>query len=181
MYLCKLVQVIYVRLLSWRLYSFFIGKNKKNLKKTLNFYVHAWNAKHPNGISVIHVIEDVMILFVFEKKNFFNCRIYMWIQSYFPSQKHSIYGGTARQNHWGGTGESGWRSKGLIRKAETLQVLRNCIRLWTTCPRIKQVIQAGLHSPLARCMKNKQKLFDNWKFPFLEKMIPHGTCTLTIW
>lgn len=117
----------------------------------------------------------------FWKKKFFNCRIYMWIQSYFPSQKHSIYCGTARQNHWGGTGESGWRSKGLIRKAETLQVLRNCIRLWTTCPRIKQVIQAGLHSPLARCMKNKQKLFDNWKFPFLEKMIPHGTCTLTIW
>lgn len=70
MYLCKLVQVIYVRLLSWRLYSFFIGKNKKNFKKTLNFYVHAWNAKHPNGISVIHVIEDIMILFVFEKKIF---------------------------------------------------------------------------------------------------------------
>lgn len=121
--------------------------------------MHAWNAKHPNGISVIHVIEDIMILFVFEKKNFFNCRIYMRIQSYFPSQKHSIYGGTARQNHWGGTGESGWRSKGLIRKAETLQVLRNCIRLWTTCPGIKQVIQVGLHSPLARCMKNKQKTF----------------------
>lgn len=37
MYLCKLVQVIYVRLLSWRLYSFFIGKNKKIFKKLLIF------------------------------------------------------------------------------------------------------------------------------------------------
>lgn len=32
--------------------------------------MHAWNAKHAYGISVIHVIEEIMILFVFEKKNF---------------------------------------------------------------------------------------------------------------
>lgn len=109
-----------------------------------------------------------MILFVFEcqikKKIFFNCRIYMWIQGYFPSQKHSIYSGTARQNHWGGTGESGWRSKGLIWKAETLQVLCNRIRLWTTCPGVKQVIQACLHNPLARCMMNQQKFFKQLEF-----------------
>lgn len=61
--------MIYVRLLLWCLYSFFIGKNKKNLKKIFNFYVYVWNVKYLNGILVIYVKYYDFICFW--KKKFF--------------------------------------------------------------------------------------------------------------
>lgn len=68
-----------------------------------------------------------------------NFRFYLWIQSYFPSKKHSIHSRTPGQNHRRSPGESGWRAEGLFWEAKTLQVLSDSIWLWAPRTRIQQV------------------------------------------